>query len=99
VEDNTTPQQEEFQQQRDQLPEIKPQGIGKKLQRMHTTRARDGRRTQSGGVKDGGERLYPLHFFFLFSVFHFHSVCVSFIFSFWLFQLAILSLLCMGTIL
>jgi cysteine protease ATG4 len=59
VEDTTTPQQEDFQQQRDQLPEM--QENGKKLQRMHTARARDGGRTQSGGVKgvltaeDGGE--------------------------------------------
>jgi cysteine protease ATG4 len=63
VEDTTTPQQEDFQHQRDQLPEMQPQqqGNGKKLQRMHTARARDGGRTQSGGVKgvltteDGGE--------------------------------------------
>jgi len=50
VEDTTTtPQQEDFQQQRDQLPEM--QENVKKLQRMHTARARDGGRTQSGGVK------------------------------------------------
>jgi len=61
--DTTTHQQEDFQQQRDWLPEMpqQQQENGKKLQRMHTVRARGGGRTQSGGVKavltaeDGGE--------------------------------------------
>jgi len=58
-----TPQQEDYyyQQQRDQSPEMLENGNGTKQQRMHTARARDGGRTQSGGVKgvltaeDGGE--------------------------------------------
>ncbi|KIM78562.1 hypothetical protein PILCRDRAFT_11030 [Piloderma croceum F 1598] len=60
MEDTTTPQQEDFQQQRDQLLEMQQQENGKQLQRMHTARARDGGRTQSSvkGVltaEDGGE--------------------------------------------
>ena len=55
-----TPQQEDYQQQREQSPEMLENGT--KQQRMHTARARDGGRTQSGGVKgvlteDGGENL------------------------------------------
>ena len=61
VEDPTIPQQENFQQQRDQLLEMQQQQEnGKKLQRMRTVRARDGGRMQSNvkGVltaEDGGE--------------------------------------------
>jgi hypothetical protein len=63
VEDTTTHQQEDFQQQRDRLPEMQQQQQEneKTLQRMHTARAKDGGKTQSGGVigvltaEDGGE--------------------------------------------
>jgi hypothetical protein len=60
--DTTASQQEDFQQQRDWLPEMQQQQEnGRMLQRMHTARARDSGRTQSCGVKgvltteDGGE--------------------------------------------
>ena len=43
-----TPQQEDFQQR---VHEVLQENGGTKLQRMHTARARDGGRTQSGGVK------------------------------------------------
>jgi cysteine protease ATG4 len=61
AEDTATPQQEDFQQQRDRLPEMQQQENGKMLQRMHMARARYSGRAQSGGVKgvltaeDGGE--------------------------------------------
>ena len=61
MEDTTTLQHEDFQQQRDWLSEMLQQENGKMLQRMHTVRARDSARAQSGGVKgmltdeDGGE--------------------------------------------
>jgi hypothetical protein len=107
VEDTTRLQHEDFQQQRDWLSGMQQQQEnGRMLQRMHTARARDSARAQSGGVKgmltDEDGELLTSAFLFLFPVFHLHSVRACYIHILILVVPArrfFLLFLCVGTIL